>query len=82
MVMPSTNPTVNSPATSSAANPPVDPEVLKKPERRQFTAEYKLKILQETDSCEPGQIGAILRREAIPYLYRYSYVSLAIGPFV
>jgi transposase-like protein len=65
MVMPSTNPTVNSPANSSAANPPVDPEVLEKPERRQFTAEYKLKILQETDSCEPGQIGAILRREGL-----------------
>jgi transposase-like protein len=65
MVMPSTNPTVNSSANSSAVYPAVDPEVLEKPERRQFTAEYKLKILQETDSCEPGQIGAILRREGL-----------------
>jgi transposase-like protein len=65
MVMPSTNPTVNFPANPITVNPSVDPEVLEKPERRQFTAEYKLQILQETDSCEPGQIGAILRREGL-----------------
>jgi transposase len=65
MVMPSTNPTVNAAPPPIAAHPPVDSEVLEKPERRQFTAEYKLRILQETDSCEPGQIGAILRREGL-----------------
>jgi transposase len=65
MVMPSTNPTVNSTANPIAVKPPVDTEVLEKPERRQFSAEYKLRILQETDCCEPGQIGAILRREGL-----------------
>lgn len=45
----------------------VDPEVKVKPERRQFTAEYKLRILKEADNCtEPGQIGTLLRRE--PYV--------------
>jgi transposase-like protein len=65
MVMPSTNPTVNSTANPIAVKPTVDTEVLEKPERRQFSAEYKLRILQETDCCEPGQIGAILRREGL-----------------
>jgi transposase-like protein len=41
-------------------------EVPVKPARRQFSAEYKLKILRETDAAtEPGQIGAICRREGL-----------------
>ncbi len=44
----------------------VDPEVKVKPERRRFTAEYKLRILEEADNCTgPGQIGALLRREGL-----------------
>jgi transposase len=44
----------------------VDPEVKSKPERRQFSAEYKRRILEEADACiEPGQIGALLRREGL-----------------
>jgi transposase len=46
--------------------PKVDPEVNAKPERRQFSAEYKRRILEEADACtEPGQIGALLRREGL-----------------
>lgn len=38
----------------------------KKPSRRRFTDEYKLRILQEIDACtEPGQISALLRREKL-----------------
>ena len=49
-----------------ASPPKVDPEVEAKPERRQFTAEYKRRILEEADACtEPGQIGALLRREGL-----------------
>jgi transposase-like protein len=47
---------------------PVVPEVevLAKPTRRRFTAEYKRKILREADACtEPGAIGALLRREGL-----------------
>jgi len=34
--------------------------------RRQYTTEYKLKILAEIDACpEPGQCAAIARREGI-----------------
>ncbi len=42
-------------------------EVTEKPKRRQFTAKYKLRILGEADACgdEPGQIGALLRREGL-----------------
>jgi len=43
-----------------------DPAVLEKPVRRRFTAEYKLRILQEADQCSaPGQLGALLRREGL-----------------
>jgi transposase-like protein len=43
-----------------------DPQVVAKAERRQFSAEYKLRILTEADGCsERGEIGALLRREGL-----------------
>lgn len=43
-----------------------DPEVHAKAERRQFSAAEKLRIVEEADRCtQPGQIGALLRREGI-----------------
>jgi transposase-like protein len=43
-----------------------DSEVVPRAKRRQFTAEYKLRILREVDRCqEPGQVGALLRREGL-----------------
>jgi len=37
-----------------------------KASRRQFSAAEKLRILQEADACtQPGQIGALLRREGL-----------------
>ena len=43
-----------------------DPEVVVKPKRRQFTAEYKRRILQEAEACtQPGEVGALLRREGL-----------------
>jgi len=53
---------------SRAARPtsgPPDPEVPAKPRRRRFTAEYKLRILEEADQAGPGEVGAILRREGL-----------------
>jgi transposase-like protein len=32
---------------------------------RRLTAEYKLRILREADACEPGRLGALLRREGL-----------------
>jgi transposase len=53
-------------ASGKASTSKVDPEVNAKPERRQFSAEYKRRILEQADACtEPGQIGALLRREGI-----------------
>lgn len=47
---------------SSAA----DVEVVAKPRRRQYAAEYKLRILEEADRCrEPGEVGRLLRREGL-----------------
>ena len=41
-----------------------DPEVPAKVQRRQFTAEYRLRILKEADACKKhGELGALLRRE-------------------
>ena len=42
-----------------------DPEVAAKPSRRTFTAEYKLRVLEEIDRAGPGGQGAILRREGL-----------------
>ncbi len=43
-----------------------DPEVTQKAARRRFTADYKRRIALEAESCtEPGEIGALLRREGI-----------------
>lgn len=43
-----------------------DPEVAPKAKRRRFSAAYKKRILEEYDACtEPGEKGALLRREGI-----------------
>ena len=43
-----------------------DPEVVARPKRRRFTAEYRLRILEEADGCsEPGDMGRLLRREGL-----------------
>jgi transposase len=43
-----------------------DPEVVPQAKRRQFTAKYKLRILEEAERCtERGQIGELLRREGL-----------------
>lgn len=51
-----------------------DPEVVVTPKQRRFTAKEKLCILEEADACtEPGELGALLRREGIysSYLSRW-----------
>jgi transposase-like protein len=53
-------------ASNHLPNPRLPTEVTFKAKRRFFTAEYKRKVLQEADACtEPGQIGALLRREGL-----------------
>ena len=39
------------------ARPTPDPEVVAKPKRRQFTAEYRLRILEEADRCTQARRG-------------------------
>ena len=51
-----------------------DPEVAPTAVRRQFSNAEKLRILEEADACtEPGELGALLRREGIysSYLSRW-----------
>ena len=51
-------------ATLRASTP--DPEVPAKVQRRQFTAEYRRRILREADACKKhGELGALLRREGL-----------------
>ena len=43
-----------------------DPEVAAKPRRRNFPAQYKLRILEEVDACvSVGEVGQLLRREGL-----------------
>ena len=44
-----------------------DPEVVAKPKRRTYTAEYKQRILQEAEAAATtrGGVGALLRREGL-----------------
>ncbi len=51
-----------------------DPEVKPAAPRRRFSAREKLRILEEADACtEPGEVGALVRREGIyaSYLSRW-----------
>lgn len=44
----------------------IDTEVGPKAERRRFSTAYKLSILEQADRCKnPGEIGALLRREGL-----------------
>ncbi len=53
----------NNPAASAALP---NPEVSTRPQRRRFTAAYKLSIVEEAQRCtDHGQIGALLRREGL-----------------
>jgi len=43
-----------------------DPEVVPTAKRRQFSAAYKRRILEEADACTgSGEVGALLRREGL-----------------
>lgn len=56
------------PAGDSAAGSgsPPDPEVPERAVRRQFSAAYKLRIVQEADRCRDSNgIGSLLRREGL-----------------
>lgn len=43
-----------------------DPEVVERPVRRTFTAEFKRRVVEEAEAChEPGEVGALLRRHGL-----------------
>ena len=46
--------------------PPPDPEVREQARRRRFTGDYKRRIIEQAAGCtEPGDLGALLRREGL-----------------
>jgi transposase len=56
------------PKPESMALPPtqVTPEpALERRSRRQFSLEYKLRIISEAEQCQRGELGALLRREKL-----------------
>ena len=50
---------------SDKALPRPNPEVAAKATRRRFSALYKLRILEQADGCEFGEVAALLRREGL-----------------
>ena len=55
--------------TEKENNARPDPEVKATP-RRRFSAQEKLRILEEADACtEPGEVGALVRKEGIYFSY-------------
>ena len=56
--------TADLPAAPVADDGVVSPRA-ERPRRRAFTAEYKLHFLAEYEAAEPGQRGALLRREGL-----------------
>src|SRR3990172_9507228 len=53
-------------AVKVAVSSPPDPEVAALPRRRQFSAEYKRRIVRAANACKvAGDIGALLRREGL-----------------
>lgn len=54
------------PSSSASPDAVPDPEVVPRAKRRKLTRAYKLRILKQADECtQPGQIGALLRREGL-----------------
>lgn len=54
------------PSVCAAPEGVPDPELVERPKRRRYSAEYKLRILREAEACSrPGEIGALLRREGL-----------------
>ncbi len=52
------------PVVSSMPDTQVVPDpLLEKRSRRQFSTEYKLRIIAQADQCRRGELGALLRRE-------------------
>ena len=53
-------------SAGAAGSAPPDPELVERPQRRRFSAAYKLTVLREADGLSrPGEIGALLRREGL-----------------
>lgn len=59
------NQTMQPHGNGTAKTDGADPEVGVRAKHRRFSAAVKLRILQEVDQCEPGQVGAVLRREGL-----------------
>src|SRR5664279_6044484 len=53
-------------APSAPRSPVPDSEVIARPHRRRFSAEYKLSIIEQADSAHAaGAVGLLLRREGL-----------------
>jgi len=62
----STTPAAAAPAAASGAPLAPDPEVVERPVRRTFTAEFKRSIVEQADACrEAGAVGELLRRHGL-----------------
>lgn len=54
------------PVSDELPNPKVTPNPkLEKRGRREFSTEYKLRIISQADSCAHGELGPLLRKEGL-----------------
>ena len=61
---------------SPGPDPEVIPDPPRKPKRRQFSARYKLRVLEDTDRLSDGEIGAYLRKHGLYWSHLSSWRRL------
>jgi transposase len=53
------------PTSNGSTSSEVKPAQLERAQRRRFSTADKLRIVQASDACQPGTLGAFMRREGI-----------------
>lgn len=74
-LQPPAPPTSPPEALEARPNPEVVPAPAKA-KRRQFTASYKLQVLEDTDRLPDGEIGAYLRKQGLYFSHLTTWRSL------
>jgi transposase-like protein len=60
----------------------LSPEVTPVPRYRQFSLEYKRRIVAEADQCQRGEIAALLRREGLTSSLLYKWRARKAAGFL
>jgi transposase len=63
------SPSIVSTKKTLSPDPEVTPDVIQKAKRRQFSARFKLRVVEETDRLSEGEVCAYLRRHGLYWSY-------------